>query len=248
MAVPPTRAEFLLHGPPPEVWAKLARKVSELDLATDTFRLESHGLVSDHQVIFSAGPAVSPAPSSLPDGLSPFQVYYAQIISPSLFKVSTSSGGAPVNVGPGEGTAGLLIEIDLGPTIDHHIAMATAEVLHCLDQGDWDPPPGGWGTDVAKVILNRAMWPCLDSLGYSPPEGRSGTEDDRSGFAYRYKEAGIRKDLWCEGKQPPIGVIVPAPNPGDIDLSNSAGSTGWGDGDRGYGGRLSYLDRRRPGV
>lgn len=246
MPVPPTREQFLLHGPPPEVWAKLARRVSELDLATDTFRLESHGLVSNHQVTFTAGPAASPAPSELPGGLSAFGVYYAQIISPSLFKVATIPNGPPVDVGPGSGTAGLLVEIDLGPTIDHHIRMAWSSVQKCLE--NWDVPVGGWGGDVEKVILDLAMWPCLDGLGYSPPQGRAGTEDDRSGFAYRYKAAEAQNKLWCAGKEPPIGVVPPVPDPGAIDTSNSIGSSGWGDEDRGWGGREDWTDRRRPSV
>jgi hypothetical protein len=216
--------------------------VAELDIATDTFRLPSHGLTSDHQVTFSAGPAASPSPSELAGGLSEFVVYYAHILSPSLFKISLSPGGAVVNVGPGEGTAGLTVEIDLGPTIDHHIRMATAETLHCLEQGGWDVPVGGWQDDVVKVILDRAMWPCLDGLGYKAPES------ERDGFAYRYKEAGLVKDAWCAGKNPPIGVIDPVPDPGAIDVSASLGSSGWGDEDRGWGDRQNWYDRRRPTV
>jgi hypothetical protein len=241
--LPPTRAQFVHHGPPAEVWEPLARRVVSLDVALDRFKLPSHGLTTDQQITFNSGPTLPPETSTLPDGLSEFVTYYARIISTDLFEVSLTPGGTAHNVGPGSGTASVEIMIDVGPNIDHHLAMASGEVLGCFAANDWDEPPGGWGSDVIKVVLDRAMWPCLDGLGYKPPD------EERDGYKYRYIEAGKIKDAWCNGKNPPIGVVPDiTPDPDTIDISSSIGSSGFGDEDRGYLGRADWTDRRRPTV
>lgn len=238
MPLPPTREEFFRHGPGPEVWEPLARRPAQIDVATNRIRLPSHGLSSDEPLTLSAGEAFGGA-GELPAGLSPFVTYYARVVSSALFELAASPGGAAIDFGPGEGTHGLVVEVDMGPAIDQALRFESDRFLACAAENEWAEPLAGWGGDVKNIVMDLAAWPLLDRRGYRSPESVDG-------YMIRWKAATEAMRRFCEGATVPLGVEVPV-EPGGGE-EQAYGSSGFGDEDRGYGGRESYLDRRVPTI
>ena len=230
-----TREEFFRHGPGPEVWEPLARRVAQLDVTTNRILLPSHGCSNDDPLTVVAGPAID-ADGEFPAGLSAFVVYYARVVGSSLLELAASAGGAAVDFGPGEGTFGLELHFDLGPAIDQALEWASARFLACAAKNEWSEPISGWGGDIKDMICDLAAWPQLDRRGYKA--------EGKDGYRERYLLAVKVLEKICAGDRVPDGVVV-EPETGD---GSDFGSSGFGDDDRGYGGRASWDDRGRPTI
>jgi hypothetical protein len=241
MTLPPTRDEFYRHGPGPEVWEPLARRAAQVDVATNRLLIPSHGAAADGSdpVFLTPGPDFA-ADGTLPDVLSPFATYYARYVSASIIELSLTPGGVAIDFGPGEGTFGLSVEFDVGPSIDQHLAWASAKFMACASKNAWVEPLSGWGGDVKDAICKWVAWPLLSRRGYRAPPG------GKDPYYEMWVWAKEQFERWCANKEQPAGVdvspIVPPP-----DL-NGFGSSSWAEETRGHLGKTPQEPRRRAVV
>lgn len=85
-----TRDDLIRFGLPAEALVTSPRTLVSVDPAGDGFVLEQHGLVAGDVLTFLG--------DELPAPLSPSTSYYALVVSPDVFKVSATLGGAAVNI------------------------------------------------------------------------------------------------------------------------------------------------------
>jgi hypothetical protein len=229
MALPPTLEEFYNHGPGAAVWDSLGRRVAQLDVASNRIRLPSHGLSTNSPLQVSAGPAYDGA-GTLPTGLSAFTVYYARIVSTSVFELAETADGAAVDFTTA-GTTGMVIEVDNGPALEQALAWVTDRFLACAAEHGWAEPAAGWGGDVKDRICDLVAWPQLDRRGYK--------DEGKDGYEKRWLLA--RAEL-CTVV--PLGVEIPAAGSASAPATGF-GSSGWGEEPRGFLGQTATEPRRR---
>ena len=233
MALPPTLVEFYRHGPGPEVWEALGRRVAAINVTTNRILLPSHGCAGDDPLQLVAGPAFNDD-GVLATGLTPFDVYYARVVSSSDLELAASPGGPAIDFGPGEGTFGMEVQFDLAPALTQALQWATDKFLACAADNGWIEPAAGWGGDVKDRICDLVAWPQLDRRGYTP--------EKKDGWRERWLLAA--KEL-CTVV--PSGVVVGADPPGE-EPADGFGSSSWAEPVRGYLGQTDREPRRRAVV
>lgn len=85
-----TRADLTRYGLPAGALVAQPRTLVSVDAAGDGLTLEQHGLVDGDRLTFVG--------DELPAPLSPSTNYFAIVVSPDVFKVSTTLGGSTIDV------------------------------------------------------------------------------------------------------------------------------------------------------
>ena len=103
--------------------------VNATDVTNDTITVPSHGYTTDNRVVFYASMG-----SVLPTGITEGTVYFvlASGLTADVFKISTTSGGAAINItAVGAGLVGLVTPIAIADTISPNFAIGALIVnLH----------------------------------------------------------------------------------------------------------------------
>ena len=88
-----TESDVYDHGVQRGSLPNPARPICAVDVASDSFSLDTHGFEADTPVSFRAE-----SWGSLPSPLQPATTYYARVVSTDVFKVSATEGGAVLSL------------------------------------------------------------------------------------------------------------------------------------------------------
>lgn len=189
-----TPADFEICGLRKEVLSPRKRVIASVDPVTDRLAVQAHGWSGPEPLQFEvvAVPGVTPA---LPAGLSASIVYYPLPVfgSDTLFAVSTTVGGAAVNVtDAGAGT--FMVRQGLGPTIARTLELISAYVEDAM-------PADLQQTDAAVwIVCKLAAFDLAIVQGLMNPDR---WQEGKETIGAQAKTAEARLDEWRRRGAPP---------------------------------------------
>ena len=168
----PSRQEFFAYGLPSKAITQSSQAIASTDATADVFTAPAHGLVDGDRVRFTANAGgAGLAPGVLPAGLSASTLYYVvgvATLGGDMFQVSTSSGGAAVNV-TDAGSGLYSVVVDYGARIDRALDAWSRHADQHL-KAYTTPLVGDVPLQLKMWICQLAAYDLATSAGLVDPE------------------------------------------------------------------------------